>query len=188
MEAHFEDKIREGEEEPANSMANPPKSPPTVPTDAPIPEVQTPGSGSGTKVDDSDVLITGSRQGPIPDPSVLVRSTPDLKPGTTTKGKETAPITTLPALSSMSTQALYEEYFSRLTQHKQLESDLVVHMQKRHQVHITFYCTLYFCTSHIILAPKHHHYNLLSLLMLANLSFQLEIFESTSPQVPGYNV
>ena len=114
MEVHVEDKAAEGEEEPAKASANLPKSPPTMPTDAPIPEVQTPGSGSGTKVDDSDVLITGSRQGPIPDPSVLVRSTPDLKPNTTTKGKETTPITTLPTLSSMSTQALYEEYFHAL--------------------------------------------------------------------------
>ena len=145
MEAHVEDKAAEGEEEPAKSSANPPKSPPTMSTtDVPIPKAQTPGSGSGSKVDDLDVLITGSRQGPIPDPSVLVRSTPDLKPDTAAKGKDATPITTLPALSSMSTQALYEEYFSRLTQHKQLESDLVVHIQKRHQVRITFYCSYTF--------------------------------------------
>ena len=73
IEAHVDDKAAEGEEEPAKSSANPPKSPTTMPTtEVPIPEAQTPGSGSGTKVDDSDVLITGSRQGPVHDPSVLV--------------------------------------------------------------------------------------------------------------------
>ena len=107
MEAHVEDKAVEGEEEPAKSLANPPKSPTTMPmTEAPIPEAQTLGSSSGTKMDDSDMLITGSRQGPVPDPSVLVRSTLDRKPNTAAKGKDVAPITTLPALSSMSTQAV----------------------------------------------------------------------------------
>ena len=42
------------------------------------------------------------------------------------------------------TQALYEEYFSRLTQHKQLEFDLVVHMQKRHQYEPLLYCSFTF--------------------------------------------
>ena len=83
-------------------------------------------------------MITRSRQGPVPNPSVLVRSTPDPKPSAAAKGKDTTSITTLLALGSLSTPALYEEYFTRLAQHKQLESDLVAHMQKRHQVRITF--------------------------------------------------
>ena len=77
MEAHIEDKAEK--EEPAKISTQPPNSPMPAPAPAPktpIPEVQTSGSGSGTKVDDPDVMITGSRQGPLPDPSVLVRSTP----------------------------------------------------------------------------------------------------------------
>ena len=145
MEVHVEDRAAEGEKEPAKSSANPPKSPTTMhATEVPIPEAQTPRSGSGTKVDDSDVLITRSHQGHVPDPSILVCSTPDLKPSTAAEGKDAAPITTLLALGSLSTQALYEEYFSRLAQHKQLESDLVAHMQKRHQVRITSYCSFVF--------------------------------------------
>ena len=98
--------------------------------------------------------ITGSHQGPAPGVSTVLAkvTTPEVKVDPSTKGKDPVTSLDLAALDSMSTPALCEEYFSRLAQHKNLETELVSLLQKRYQV------LFYLCLTFISL----HNYNLIS--------------------------
>ena len=141
MEAHTEEPAQR--DEPAENLTASPRSPPT-PAPEPSPAAQSPGLGSGTKED--EVQVTGTRHVPVQDaPEVLAKvTTPAAKPVPSAKGKDPVPAADLPALDSMSTPALCDEYFSHLAQHNNMETELVAMIQKRYQVHFflvfTFSC------------------------------------------------
>ena len=121
-----------------------PVSSPKKPVD-PVPEsspaAHSPRLGSGTKED--EVQVTGTRHVPVQGaPETLVKvQTPSAKPTSPAKGKNPAPSSDLPALEAMSIPSLCEEYFTRLSQHKNLETELVSLIQKRYQV-LIFSCYL----------------------------------------------
>ena len=129
MEAHIEESVDRDEPMEHLTPVASPKSPIT-PAPEPSLAAQSLGLGSGTKED--EVQVTGARHVPVQDaPEVLAKVlAPDAKPASPAKGKDPAPSSDSPALDSMSVPALCDEYFSRLAQHKNLETELVTLIQK----------------------------------------------------------
>ena len=123
MEAHIEEP--EDKDEP-RKQASPAASPKNVvdPVPESSPAAHSPGLGSGTKED--EVQVTGTRHVPVQGaPETLAKvPAPDANPASPAKGKNPAPSSDLPALGAMSVPALCDEYFSRLAQHKNLETEL----------------------------------------------------------------
>ena len=85
---------------------------------------------------EEDVLITGSHQ--IPTEKVVTTmakvNTPEVKLGPSAHGKGPIVYTELPPLDSMSIPALWDEYLARLSNHKEMEVNLVSTMHKKHVV------------------------------------------------------
>ena len=91
--------------------------------------------------------VTGTRHVPVQGaPETLAKvPAPDANPASPAKGKNPAPSSDLPALGAMSVPALCDEYFSRLAQHKNLETELVALIQKRYQVHTSLLAFTFSC-------------------------------------------
>ena len=140
-EVHVEEPAQKEESAAENVVASP-RSPPLA-APQPSPTAQSPGLGSGTKEDEKEVLITGSKQGPAPGVSKVIAkvTVPEIKLDPSAKGKDPVPSLDLAALDSMSTPSLCEQYFTRLAHHKNLETELVSLIQKRYQV-LIFSCYL----------------------------------------------
>ena len=153
MEAHIEEPVDRDEPMEHVTPAASPKSP-VAPVPEPSPAAHSPGLGSGTKED--EVQVTGTRHVPVQSaPEALTKvPTPDAKPASPAKGKDPTPSSDLPALDSMSVPALCDEYFSRLAQHKNLETELVALIQKRYQVHFLFLAFMLSCITTPLVAPK----------------------------------
>ena len=153
MEVHVEEQGQKEESSAENVVASPPSPP--APAPEPTANAPSPGDGSGTKEIDPEVQITGSHKGPAPGVSTAIAkvTVPEIKVDPNAKGKDPAPSLDLATLDSMSTPALCEEYFSRLAQHKNLESELVSLLQKRYQVLFYLYLTFYFLHNYNLTSP-----------------------------------
>lgn len=94
---------------------------------------KSPGSGFGTN-DEVQYLGTQTTTADAPPNVVAKIMEPEVKVEASTYGKEPIIYSERPALEDMDLSALISEYFSRLSQHKGLEAELVTTIQKRHQV------------------------------------------------------
>ena len=110
-----------------------------------------PGQGSGTKRIEEEVVRASADQ----DATAMTRTSPpraNSPPPTWT----TFPLasSSMPVLESLSMTELRDEYFSRLSQHVKLESQLVKLMQKRHKVNMLCLPILLIHSSLYTVAPK----------------------------------
>ena len=153
MEAHIEE--LEDKDEPTE-QATPVASPKNIvdPVPESSPAAHSPGLGSGTKED--EVQVTGTRHVPVQSaPETLAKvPAPDADPATPAKNKDPASSSNSPALDTMSVPALCDEYFSRLAQHKTLETELVALIQKRYQVPIFTSCLYIFLHNYTLSSPQ----------------------------------
>lgn len=94
---------------------------------------KSPGSGFGTNYE-VQYLGTQTTTADAPPNVVAKIMEPEVKVEASTYGKEPIIYSERPALEDMDLSALISEYFSRLSQHKGLEAELVTTIQKRHQV------------------------------------------------------
>ena len=129
--------------------ASPARSPAKSPLHPdPVQSEQSPGRGSGTK--DDEVVITGSAYNPV-------KKTVDTLTKTTAPKVKTPPVidpassSRLPPHESMSMVEMYDEYFTRLSQHQNLESNLVTLMRKQYLVNFWLIFTILIYS----LVPKH---------------------------------
>ena len=89
-----------------------------------------PGQGSGTKRAEEEGTRASVDQGA----TTMTRTSPP-RANSPPPAQDTFPTSSrMPALESLSLIELHDEYFSRLSQHAKLESDLVKLMQQRHKV------------------------------------------------------
>jgi len=94
------------------------------------------GSGSGTN-DEVQYIRTQKTTAEGPSTTMAKITEPEIKAEASTHGKEPIIYSEQLALENMELPALISEYFSRLSQHKGLEAELVTAIQQRHEVILT---------------------------------------------------
>jgi len=94
---------------------------------------KSPGSGSGTN---DEVQYLRTQKSTVEGPSTVVAKIPEpeIKAEASTHGKEPILYSEPLALDKMELPALLSTYFSRLSQHKGLEAELVTAIKQRHEV------------------------------------------------------
>ena len=154
----------------SSPIASPARSPPKSPLHPdPVQAERSPGRGSGTK--DDDIVITGSGYCPVKKDHLAKTSGPKAK---TPPATDPASSSRLPPLESMTMVELYDEYFTRLSQHNNLEGNLVTMMRKQHLVIFDF--NFYYLA--MLSSPQ-----ALRLKLAINLNAKKLL--TCSPQVPG---
>ena len=152
-EAHIE-KLEDKDEpkEQTTPAASPKDAVDLMPESSPA--AHSPGLSSGTKED--EVQVTGTQQVPVQNtPETLAKvPAPDADPATPAKNKNPASSSNSPSLDTMSVPALCDEYFSRLAQHKTLETELVILIQKRYQVPTFTSCRHIFLHNYTLSSPQ----------------------------------